>query len=563
MRKAIISIFFILFWFCNIGLAQSVVDGLHNLSVSGSGTIKATSESEICIFCHTPHASSPQGALWNRNDPSVSYVLYNNLISSTFQATDGQPDGASVLCLSCHDGTIALGNVLSRTTNITIAGASSTMQGNSNISTDLSDDHPVSFIYNSTLATNDGQMLFPPTHPVVLDANSKLQCTSCHDPHNNTYDKFLVATKQYSELCFNCHERDYWSGSSHKSSTSTWNNEGTSPWEHIDTPYSTVAENACQNCHNPHNAGGNARLLKFEPEEDNCLDCHNGNVAATNIKLDFTQNYTHNVGAYEGIHDPLENSEPLLNHVECADCHNPHSVNSTTASAPNANGSIAGVRGIDQNGDEVDLIQYEYELCYRCHADNTVVLSSINRDIVQNNVREEFAISNPSYHPVSGAGQNLDVPSLILPLTESSIIYCTDCHASDASSNASGPHGSIYPNILKMRYETAEYTVESELAYELCYSCHNRTVILDVGTLGAHNHIDEKTTPCNTCHDPHGISSSQGDATNHSSLINFDTDIVTQNSVGQLEFVDTGESSGYCLLTCHGKNHRSGMKYPR
>ena len=55
----------------------------HNLSVSGPGTLKATSESEICIFCHAPHNASPSGQLWNRN-VGTTYTPYT---SSTRKST--------------------------------------------------------------------------------------------------------------------------------------------------------------------------------------------------------------------------------------------------------------------------------------------------------------------------------------------------------------------------------------------------------------------------------------------------------------------------------------------
>ncbi|MCB0284941.1 MAG: hypothetical protein KDF60_20340, partial [Calditrichaeota bacterium] len=60
--------------------------------------------------------------------------------------------------------------------------------------------------------------------------------------------------------------------------------------------------------------------------------------------------------------------------------------------------------------------------------------------------------------------------------------------------------------------------------------------------------------PCNQCHDPHGISSSQGTETNNTHLINFNTQIV-QSTSGGLEFVDDGIFAGRCYLRCHGKNH--------
>ena len=46
----------ILLWFLFCVSSQSIVNTVHNLSVSGAGEIKAVSESEICIFCHTPWA---------------------------------------------------------------------------------------------------------------------------------------------------------------------------------------------------------------------------------------------------------------------------------------------------------------------------------------------------------------------------------------------------------------------------------------------------------------------------------------------------------------------------
>ena len=103
---------FVLLTLFSTSAYAGVASTKHNLSVTGTGNIKATSEQEICIFCHTPHNSAPQAPLWNRASSGSVYTPYN---SSTIFSSPGQPTGASMLCLSCHDGTIALGSVLSRT----------------------------------------------------------------------------------------------------------------------------------------------------------------------------------------------------------------------------------------------------------------------------------------------------------------------------------------------------------------------------------------------------------------------------------------------------------------
>jgi predicted CXXCH cytochrome family protein len=563
MKRIIYYTFILLIWLPNVVNAQSIVNSKHNLSVSGPGTVKATSETEICLFCHTPHNSRPAAPLWNRNDPGSTYTIYS---SSTLQALPGQPDGASILCLSCHDGTVALGSVLSRPSQITMATGTFMPSGASNLTTNLRDDHPISFLYNSALATADGQLKDPAsiTPPVSL-SNQRMQCTSCHDPHNNTYSDFLVASPQNSNLCNSCHQRTNWTSSSHSLSSKTWNGVNPDPWPYTDASMTTVAQNACENCHNPHNSGSNVMNLKYQAEESNCLDCHNGNASSKNISAQFAKTYKHNVAGYIGVHDANEATQVTSMHVECVDCHNPHMAKNQTATAPAVNGFLTGVKGINQSGVAVDPATNEYEVCYRCHAGSAGAPPSPTvRVISQNNVRLEFASGNPSYHSVAAAGINTSVPSLIAPLTVSSRIYCSDCHASDGAGSPEGPHGSIYPHILKRQYQTSD-NPESQAAYALCYGCHDRNgFITEVGSVSFKyhfKHVKEKNTSCNTCHDPHGISSTQGNSVNNSNLINFSTSVVTASpGNGAVRFEDTGLNHGRCYLTCHGENH-TGWSY--
>jgi len=531
--------------------AQSIVDTKHNLSVTGPGTIKAVTESEICLFCHTAHNSRPMSPLWNRNDPGSSYIPYN---SSTMSSLPGQPNGASMLCLSCHDGTVALGNVISRSTTISFANAVNMPAGPSNLSTDLRNDHPVSFNYDAGLAGTNGQLKNPSTLPQQIHLpNDQMQCTSCHDPHKNLYTKFLVLTSENSNLCNACHQQTAWTTSSHSTSTKTWNTVSPNPWPY--TPWTTVAQNACESCHNPHNSGSTTRLLKYQAEEDNCLDCHNGNVAGKNIQNEFAKPYKHNVYGYTGIHDPTEPAIVTSQHVECVDCHNSHATRNQPANAPAVKGANANVIGVSQAGIAVNPVSYEYEICYRCHSGNPPTGAASPRKIVQSDIRLEFDPSNPSYHPVAAIGNNPSISGLVSPLTASSQIYCTDCHASNGSSAPAGPHGSIYPQILKYNYDRTSAYVNSYSAYELCYQCHDQSQTITNHNLLSITGTHGTLTSCNTCHDPHGISAAQGNSTNNSFLLNFNMNAVSNNTNGQLNWTKSTPGHGSCNLSCHSHNH--------
>jgi len=529
----------------------------HNLSASGSGVIKAVSETQICIFCHTPHSGAPNTPLWNRRSPGSTYLPYT---SSTLKAAPGQPTGASLMCLSCHDGTIALGDVLSRATPIAMSGGVTTLpSGASRLGTDLSDDHPVSFVYSAALAASRGELVDPATLTgrVRLDSGGRLQCTACHDPHDDANGQFLVMSNQASALCQACHVKNYWATSDHRNSSAVWNGTPPNPWPH--TQASTVAANACESCHRPHTAGGRLRLLNEPTEEANCYTCHNANVALRNVQSEFNKLSIHPVASTTGVHDPSEPAVVQSRHVECVDCHNPHAAR---AGAGSPTGPLEGVRGISLSGGDIDPVTAEYQICFRCHADSSNRPAPYtSRQLAQSNTRLEFDTASPSFHPVAGPGRNANVPSLIAPLTTTSVIRCSDCHGNNAGPGAggtgpAGPHGSTFRPLLERQYVTTDNTSESASAYALCYKCHSRTSILNDASFGEHRkHIDGERTPCNVCHDPHGITASQGNSVNNGKLINFDLSAVSANSSGQLRFESTGTFRGRCYLSCHGKNH--------
>jgi predicted CXXCH cytochrome family protein len=536
----------------------------HNLSVNGPGSIKAASEAQICVFCHIPHDASPSAPLWSRKDPSGGYTPYG---SSTVKAAPGQPSGASLLCLSCHDGTIALGDLLGRAEPVAMSGGVTTMPaGDGNLGTDLSDDHPVSIVYDSQLAADRGELADPSTltGKVRLDGEGRLQCTSCHDPHDDSNGKFLVMPNAGSALCRSCHLKDFWEGSSHNLSTAGWNGAGADPWPHTDV--TTVAANACENCHRPHSAGGRKWLLNHAREEDNCNSCHNGNVALKKIEPEFNKTSAHPVSAGTGVHDAAEATVAQSRHVECVDCHNPHAANTDSGALP---GSLAGLRGITISGAEIEPITEEYQLCFRCHADSPDKPSPyFTRQYEQTNTRLEFDTANPSYHPVAGPGRSLDVPSLKAPWTTASVISCGDCHNNNAGPGAggvgpNGPHGSNYPFLLERQYNTIDRirtgTAELPSTYALCYKCHDfKKLHYSNGAVSSEVHrvhVFDEGTPCSTCHDPHGVSATQGNFTTNLRLLNWNTALVKPDSKGRMRWERSTPGHGRCYLTCHGEDH--------
>jgi len=436
------------------------------------------------------------------------------------------------------------------------------MTGGGLIGTDLSGDHPISFNYFDSLAHLSTSLTVPGTWDprVKLDSASELQCTTCHDPHNDQWGQFMVMDNQASALCRVCHRYDFFTQTAHATSTQQWNGVGANPWPQTD--YHDVAANACLNCHTSHHAGGREELLTNAREEDVCFVCHNGSVATFNLQAVFNKPYHHPVEQTQGAHHDGESPLNEGNHVECADCHNPHRAHHADAQPPNVKGALEGVSGVDANGAPLGQAVYEYQICFKCHAsDQSPPLNVINRRIPSFDAMKQFSPASPSFHPVEAPGRGADVPSLLAPLTPASQIYCGDCHNNDQAqpnvSGSSGPHGSSFEFILGAQYRTGDNVSESPAAYDLCYRCHSRTSILaDESYKQHHRHIVDIHAPCSVCHDAHGIDFGKGNPTNNAHLINFDASIVQPDpQTGRLEYRTLGPRSGECFLSCHGVAH--------
>lgn len=211
----------------------------HNLSASGmqySGGAAST-ETQLCKFCHTPHGSQAYmvggGAkfvsLWGHDTTQATYN------GETVTANNG--GGSTFACLSCHDGTVAINantsvyDGVSATSDKreTALGAMNTLTGlieggmlvsgqkgvtNSNhpvnkLYKDVT--YPTRYVANAT-ASAQGIRFFSGT---TVTTDKYIQCSSCHAVHGGEiatatpglYDNAMLlrVTTNGSALCFACH----------------------------------------------------------------------------------------------------------------------------------------------------------------------------------------------------------------------------------------------------------------------------------------------------------------------------------------------------------------------
>ena len=556
----------------------------HNLGVGGSGTIKATSEKDICGFCHTPHVPKQYAPtqLWNHELSTAAYTLYSSdYLTSLSYASPSQPNPRSKLCLSCHDGTVALGAVynlggvqrtISMQNNVTTMPA----EASGNIGTSLKNDHPVGFIFDNTKDPELIARSWPWKTQVKLDpdaANGTIECITCHEPHDNVNGKFLRVDNTNAALCTFCHTKTGWSNAIHKTSLQSL----TPPKGSV----TTMGEWACRTCHQSHGGKGVPYLLKAE-EENTCFGsgCHGNVVTGPNtkdIETQFGKLYGHPTISTVGKHrnpDDATSLDVSNRHAECQDCHNSHQAQKGLhAIGSNVRSNVLkGVRGVSpgptaswqQPTTYTDLAQssQENEICMKCHSSyafgpvaNGVTTILGPSGTFMTDQAMEFNPANRSAHPVRVAlndqsGSLMPRP-LALPAMKSEwasvgtqTMYCSDCHGNDeatSSSTPQGPHGS---NSKFMLTGNGKYWPTSAFGdlWSLndiklnrnnwqndlfCANCHTMatggTFTNNVHDIDNHQGASVK---CITCHVavPHGAKRSR--------LIGYDTDVPPYNYSG-------------------------------
>jgi hypothetical protein len=233
---------------------SGVLNSPHDFSTASWNTAQAfpSDPNSVCGPCHQAHhTASAVVPLWGHDTaPANSFKMYSpaTVPGSVMKATpDASPAGPSLACLSCHDGTVAVNQMAG---GKVVGGPPVTVTNSARITTDangvwqpgnLTHTHPISFTYDATLYTRDNGLYDPDTHQILVPDSSpftigtaasdktinnfllkgthRVECTSCHDVHNqkgSPYDvnsnpkQVLISGTQGGKgslLCRSCHNK--------------------------------------------------------------------------------------------------------------------------------------------------------------------------------------------------------------------------------------------------------------------------------------------------------------------------------------------------------------------
>ncbi len=325
-------------------------------------------------------------------------------------------------------------------------------------------------------------------------------CTQCHNPHGEDNRYFLHGGGGV-DSCNVCHD-DVREGRAHL--------------------HGPVAVGECLVCHTPHQSD-HAGLLVQE-RRDLCLACH--------VDVEVT------------LENAISLHEPVVQ--ECAGCHDPHG-GDVQFFHPQEGPDLC----LTCHGDFIETsmeAQYahaamtEGESCQNCHAPHasmqqallgtdtkTLCLSCHSEEIH----REDDRVINNVRAEIDGA------EFLHGPIREDNCVACHQAHGSDVRS------------ILNQSYPAEFYAAYEEGAYNLCFDCHDRTIIeaertevtgFRDGDLNLHylHVVQEKGRTCRACHSEHASVQP-----NH-----VRTEVPFGMWMMPVEF-DKTETGGTCQTGCH------------
>ena len=261
------------------GAYAGIANTKHNLGADNAQNenYMTTGTTEICVFCHTPHASNTavKAPLWNK--PVAAGTSYTTYTTATSATIEGSVDmsGISLACLSCHDGTQAMDTMINKPgsggynasgsaisggvwTGARQSGGAMTNAGEfiSMLGTDLTNDHPVGIQYCGGGVSTGGA------------STTAASSGSCRDGDFNAPQNGLIGG-----------HRAWWvdtsvgtSGTRQKTDMILYARAPTLAGDATSGQFQPFVE--CASCHDPHTE--NATFLRVPNTQSAvCLACHN------------------------------------------------------------------------------------------------------------------------------------------------------------------------------------------------------------------------------------------------------------------------------------------------
>ena len=214
--------------FAGAGAGTGIVDSKHDMrSYAASHGGAADSLDRVCAYCHTPHhavedANADYMPLWSRAVTTGTFAGYE---STTFSQTVVDPVvGPSRLCMSCHDGVVAIDAYYGAVGTATMVGddnfggSAENHIGVGNDPKTLTNDHPIGFEYalakaaDAEIAAADTVFSGGASIESVLwenqDGAKIMTCATCHDVHNGPTvadNAFIYGKQSDSAFCTTCH----------------------------------------------------------------------------------------------------------------------------------------------------------------------------------------------------------------------------------------------------------------------------------------------------------------------------------------------------------------------
>jgi predicted CXXCH cytochrome family protein len=294
----------------------AAVNGGFSAGLTGPDGQHTTNTTEICVFCHTPHGADQTAfaPIWNRAVTTATFIRFSNLNRWSFDSNETTVGSVSLACLSCHDGTQAVGStinsagsdtgdVYSMSEFVTMSsldpadGPMLTRNGGTSLGdmiylgTDLSNDHPISMQYGgggitsgTPLAnTNDPDFAQPATTGFGNPGGNAIAAQSNAGPNNSNHGNVLGSGTGLVR-----HDTNGKGGFSDRwwvdaNGISGFQNAGDMPLytrnENVASAGGTfggITQPAveCGTCHDPHS--GNTTFLRIPGNNDSqvCLTCH-------------------------------------------------------------------------------------------------------------------------------------------------------------------------------------------------------------------------------------------------------------------------------------------------